>query len=564
MIYFFAMFRIGAPALPLLFLLAFRATPDAVFEDFAPSSGIDFRLQAYPTAEKYLIETMGGGVALFDFDGDGWLDVFFVNGAPLQGVGSVQELLRPKQGASANRLYRNRGDGTFEDVTQRAGLAGSGYGMGAATGDLDNDGDLDLFVTAVGRNALYRNNGDGTFTEITDAAGVAGGGWSASALFVDYNQDGFLDLYVVRYVNWDFNNNPYCGDRKPGYRSYCHPKEFSGVPDLLYRNNGDGTFSDVSQAAGIALEEGKGLGVAAADANGDGWIDLYVANDSVRSFLFENNRDGTFTETGLFAGVGYDGEGKTFAGMGVDFQDYDNDGDPDLVVTNLSDEIYLVYENNGDGTFNDLRYASGMARTTLPYAGWGVRFFDYDHDGWKDLLTANSHVMDTVHLYHSHLQYRQPLLLFRNRGNQEFEDVSSRSGPVFQRPLAARGLAVGDLDNDGDLDVVISNLDGPPLLLRNQVGQNRNWLVLSLQGKLSNRLGLGARVRVRTKGHTQTAWSTTGSSYLSASTPLLHFGLADARQVEEVEILWPSGIRQILPSLPANQRLQVVETQQTP
>src|SRR5690606_10298502 len=301
-----------------------------------------------------------------------------------------------------------------------------------------------------GGSQLYLTNGDGTFTGVSAQAGVEGGLWSVSAIFVDYNRDGHLDLYVVRYVDWSFETNPYCGNRLPGYRSYCHPDEFQGVPDLLYRNNGDGTFTDVSEMAGIALPAGKGLGVAVADYNRDGWSDIYVANDSVASFLFENNGDGTFTEVGLLAGVALTSDGKPFAGMGVDFQDYDNDGWPDLVVTALSDEMYMLYRNNGDGTFTDRSLDSGLDSTFL-LAGWGVRFFDFDNDGLKDIFMANGHVMDTVEMYYGHIQYKQPLLLFRNRGRNKFDDVSKVAGPPFQRRYASRGLAVGDLDNDGVL-----------------------------------------------------------------------------------------------------------------
>jgi hypothetical protein len=528
-----------------------------VFVDVSAASGIDFELRAHFTEFCYMLETLGGGLAVLDYDRDGWLDIFFVNGAPLREGTTLEDTLKPKAGSDSNRLYRNRGDWTFEDVTDRAGLQGRGYGMGTATGDYDNDGDIDLYVTAMGRNTLYRNNSDGTFTDVTEAAGVAGGLWSVSSLFLDYNNDGYLDLYVARYVTWGFDNNPYCGTREN--RSYCHPREFAGVPDLLFKNNGDGTFSDVSEAAGIALPGGKGLGVAASDYNLDGWIDIYVANDQVPCFLFENNGDGTFSEVGLFAGVALSSDAETFAGMGCDFQDYDNDGYPDLFVTNLSDEVYLIYQNGGDGTFTDQRLASGIEGTLL-YAGWGVRFFDYDNDGWKDIFTANSHVMGpNVSLFYSHIEFLQPLLLFRNLSNGRFQDVSGQSGEIFQNHRPSRGLAIGDLDNDGDQDVVITQLDEHPLILKNLGGNNLNWIALSLTGTKSNRMGVGARVKITAGGVSQYRWVSTGSSYVSSSDHRLHFGLGKATAVEEVGISWPSGRLQSLSNVKVNQLLLVTE-----
>lgn len=541
------------------FLISKSDLERIIFQDVRVSAGIDFTLQAHPTAHKYLIETMGGGVAVLDFDNDGLLDVFFVNGAPLHGTPSISTISGPKTLVNANRLYRGKGDGTFADVTRSAGLEGKGYGMGVATGDYNNDGYVDLYVTTLGRNYLYRNNGAGTFTDVTEQAEVQGGDWSVSSVFLDYDHDGFLDLYVVRYVDWSFDNNPHCGDQNPGFRSYCHPDRFNGIPDILYRNKGDGTFTDVSVKAGIALPSGKGLGIAIADHNRDGWIDIYVANDSVQSFLFENNKDGTFTEIGLLAGVGYNSDGKTFAGMGVDFQDYDDDGYPDVVITDLSNETYMLYRNNADGTFTDVRYSSGIGEATMLYSGWGVRFFDYDNDGRKDIFTANSHVMDNVNLYHKNIYYRQPMLLFRNLGSGKFQNVSSRGGEVFKIPLAARGLATGDFDNDGDLDVVISVLNAHPLILKNQGGNRNNWIGVSLAGTKSNRSGIGSLVKLTAGGKTQYAWASTGASYLSASDPRVHFGLGRTRLIERLEVLWPSGISQVLTDLSTNQILRIEE-----
>jgi len=429
--------------------------------------------------------------------------------------------------------------------------------MGVATGDYDNDGDIDIYVTAMGRNYLYRNNGDGSFTDVTDAAGVAGGDWSVSTLFLDYDKDGYLDIYSVRYVSWSFENNPYCGTKE--LRGYCHPREFQGVPDLLYRNRGDGTFEDVSEQAGVALPEGKGLGVAASDYNLDGWIDLYIANDQVPCFLLENKGDGTFEEIGLFAGVSFNSDAETFAGMGCDFQDYDNDGYPDVFVTNLSDEVYVIYRNDQNGMFVDERLMAGI-KDTLLYAGWGVRFIDYDNDGWKDIFTANSHVMGpNVNEFYSHLQYLQPLLLFRNLGNGKFEDVSSRSGEVFGPVRPGKALAVGDLDNDGDQDVVISQLNESPLVLENRGGNRKNWVSLSLVGHKSNRLGIGSRVTLTAGGLTQRRWVSTGSSYVSAGDSRVHFGVGDVDSIEKIEILWCSGREQVLTDVKVNEHLTVEE-----
>ncbi len=551
-----------APVTLLVFLTSFPASAagqaEVVFEDVRESSGIDFVQNSYFTEFFYMLETLGGGVAVFDFDGDGLLDIFLVTGALLKEGTTLENTLQLKEGPNANRLYHNEGGLKFTDVTESAGLKGRGFGMGAATGDYDNDGDIDLYVTAMGRNTLYRNNGKGKFEDVTDAAGVAGGDWSVSSQFLDYDRDGLLDIYAVRYVSWSFENNPYCGTKE--IRSYCHPREFQGVPDLLYHNNGDGTFTDVSVDAGVALTAGKGLGVASSDYNLDGWIDIFVANDQVPCFLFENNGDGTFMEVGLFAGVAVTADAETFAGMGCDFQDYDNDGYPDLFVTNLSDEVYVIYRNTQDGAFTDVRLTAGGIKDTLLYAGWGVRFFDYDNDGWKDIFTANSHVMGpNVNMFYSHIEYLQPLLLFRNLRNGKFEDVSKKSGEVFQPLRPSRGLAAGDLDNDGDQDVVISQLNKSPLVLENRGGNEQNWISLSLKGSKSNRLGIGARVKITASGKTQYRWVSTGSSYVSASDVRLQFGIGAADSIEQVEILWPSGRKQLISDVKANQFLDVDE-----
>jgi hypothetical protein len=463
-----------------------------------------------------------------------------------------------------NRLYRQKEDGRFEDVTARAGLAGAGYGTGVAVGDYDNDGDEDLYVTGLGGNHLYRNEGDGRFTDVTEAAGVAGSGWSTSAAFVDVDHDGRLDLFVCRYLDWSFEGNPICGDERPGYHSYCHPDRFPGAPSLLFHNEGGGRFKDVSARAGVANPEGKSLGVALADFDGDGFTDLFVANDSVRQFLYRNRGDGTFQEMALGAGAALDEDGRTYAGMGVDVADYDNDGRPDVVITNLSNERYALYRNAGDGTFSYETHVSGLGVMTQLYSGWGVRFLDYDNDGWKDLVLAQGHVMDTIELVSPHLRYRQPPLLARNEGGR-FRDVSASAGAVFREPWAARGLAIGDLDGDGDLDVVVTTVGGRAYVLRNEGGNRGHWIQLRLRGTRSNRDGLGAEVRLVTpSGALRHAIATTSGSYLSASDRRVHFGLGAETKARSIEVRWPSGIVQRVTDVPADQVLTLTEPADAP
>jgi hypothetical protein len=550
----------------LVLFLASLCVVDAVsvaevhFTDVTSAVGINFKHENSATPNKYLLETMGGGVALLDYDNDGRLDVFFTNGAKIDDRMSAgrapDKSLRPFW----NRLYRQTAAGAFTDVTEKAGVAGmpqNEYGMGVAVGDYDNDGFADIYVTNYGSNTLYRNNGNGTFTDVTPRARVAAGGWSASAGFFDYNNDGSLDLFVTRYVEWTFQNNRYCGEKKPGHRAYCHPDNFEGVTNVLFHNNGDGTFTDVSSKAGIGSAVGKGLGVAFADYDDDGFTDVYVANDSVQSFLFRNKGNGTFEDVGLLTGVGFNEDGKTFAGMGVDFADYDNDGRPDVFVTDLSNERYRLFRHNGDGTFRDVTNASGVGGATLPYAGWSTRFFDYDNDGWKDLFVAQGHVMDTIELTAPNLRYHQPPLLLRNEAGR-FLRVTP--GDVFQKEWAGRGAAFGDLDNDGDVDIVFSNAGQHAVALRNEGGNRNNWLGIRAVGARSNRDGIGARVKVvSASGATQYFTVNTAVGYLSASDKRTLVGLGGDSSARLVEIRWPSGAVQQFNDVQSRQLLIATE-----
>jgi len=558
--FFFCITLLGC----LLALLAFQNSPKASeqskivpgkFTDVTSSLGVRFQHIASHTSKKYLIETMGSGVALFDYDNDGRLDIFLVNGAPLTDPtpkGTIPQKTGPKYW---NRLFHQKPDGTFEDVTQKAGLQGVGYGMGVAVGDYDNDGFEDLYVTAYGGNKLYHNNGDGTFTDVTEKAGVAASGWSTSAAWVDLDGDGLLDLVVLRYVHWDFDDI-FCGEHREGYRAYCHPDTFQSIAPLVFHNDGNGRFTEISKKIGMD-KPGKGLGIALADYDRDGKIDVFVANDSMSEFLY-HNLGGKFEEVGLLSQVAVDGDGRSYAGMGVDFADYNNDGWPDLVITDLANQRYALYQNNGDGTFNYSSFTTGLAPITMPHSGWGVRFFDYDNDGWKDLLIAQGHDIDTIQLNYPNLRYREPPLLVRNTGHG-LVDVSADSGKPFQDAWVGRGLAIGDLDNDGRIDAVVTTNDGPVYILHNETATSNHWLTLKLVGHKSNRDAIGAEVKLTTASGSQFATATTASSYLSASDKRVHFGLGTEAIAQTIEIRWPSGTLQSLKNIKADQILQVDE-----
>jgi hypothetical protein len=526
------------------------------FVDVTVASGVHFQGQAYHTAKKYLIETMGSGVALLDYDNDGRLDIFFANGAPLTDPTTPGTIPRKGGPKDWNRLYHQKADGTFEDVTEMAGLAGAGYDMGVAVGDYDNDGYEDLYVTGYGGNHLYHNNGAGKFVDVTETSGSGGSGWSTSAAWVDLDNDGRLDLVVLRYLKWDFSDL-YCGERREGYRAYCHPDLFQPIVPLVYHNDGNGHFTEV--AAKIGLDKpGKGLGIAIADYDRDSHTDIFVANDSMQEFLYHNKGNGTFEEVGLASGVAVDGEGRTFAGMGIDFSDYNNDGLPDLIITDLANQKYAIYQNNGDSTFTYASYLNGVAGATLLHSGWGVNFIDYDNDGWKDLIIAQGHDIDNVQLNYPQLRYKEPMLLMHNDG-KHLVDVSGASGEIFQQAWVGRGLAAGDIWNDGHVDVVVTSNDGPAYIVRNETLTSNHWLGIKLAGHKSNRDGTGAEIKVVTSKGTQFVTVSTAASYLSANDKRAHFGLGSDAAAQSIEVRWPSGIVQRLKNISGDRMLVVDE-----
>ena len=515
--------------------------------DVAPSSGITFRLENHATPAKRLIETMAGGLAAFDYNNDGLVDLYFTNGAS-----ATNETT--KEPANWNRLYRNEGKFKFTDVTAQAGVAGEGFSMGAAAADFDNDGDVDLFVAGFERNTLYRNNGKGAFENVTAEAGIQSRTWSVAAGWLDFDRDGLLDLFVVNYLKWSAKGDRFCGDRSRDIRVYCHPRFYDGLPNTLYRNRGNGTFEDVSETSGIARHVGKGMSVAFADYDADGWIDAFVTNDTLPNFLFRNLGNGRFDETGLVSGAGVSINGKAISSMGVVFRDVDNDGRPDLHVTALAGETFPLFHNEGNGQFSDRTAPSGLGRATLRRSGWGNAVADLDNDGWKDLFTANSHVNDRIEDFEAH-SYREPNGLFRNTGNGKFVDISDQLGADFQIARAHRGAIAVDLNNDGRLDIVTTSLADRPEIWEN-VSQNDNrWLDLRLIGAKSGRDAIGTRIRVGNQMQT----FTTADGYSSSVHAPVHFGLGALQRVDSVEITWPNGKKQVAKDVATNQVVVIKE-----
>jgi len=525
------------------------------FEEIAAQSGINFSIDSSPTPNKNQIETMVAGVALIDYDGDGYQDIFFVNGAAIPSL--------KKEGSQyKNRLFHNNGNGTFTDVTDKAGVGGDGYDMGVAVGDYDNDGRPDLYVVGVTKNHLYHNNGDGTFSDVTDKAGVGGGVyngkkmWSVAAAWVDYNNDGLLDLFVSNYVKWEVNKDPEC--LVANIRIYCNPLLYEPLPNTLFRNNGDGTFTDVSAETGIAQHLGRGMGVAIADYDGDGFMDIFVANDDSPNFLFHNVGGKRFEEVAVSSWVAYNPDGRTVSGMGADFRDVNNDGRPDIWFTALPAETFPLFLNRGRGEFGDATTSSGLAWGTQSMAGWSNAMVDLDNDGWKDLFAARSDVSEPT--LASTRFYKEPNAVFRNLGNEKFRDVSATAGAAFQIPALHRGSAVGDLDNDGRMDVVVSVLNGPAKLFHNITRTNNHWILLQLRGTVSNRMGIGAQIKLTTPdGAQQFNQVTTSVGYASSSDSRVHFGLGSSKMAERIDITWPSGIRQTLHNVQGDRVVAIEE-----
>jgi enediyne biosynthesis protein E4 len=535
---------------------ASTATSTIKFENVLKASGINFSLKNSISPQRYSIETMTGGVALFDYNNDGLLDIFFTNGAEIPS-------LEKRDSSCSNRLFRNNGDGTFTDVTVRAGLAGIGYSMGVAAGDYDHDGFVDLYVTGVNHNQLFHNNGDGTFADVTTKAGVSGvipkygKAWSVTAGWFDYNNDGLLDLLVINYLDYDLKTAAACSTNK--IATYCSPNYFQGLPNILYRNNGDGTFTDVSSPSHIAEYIGKGMGVAFADYDNDGFTDIFISNDTFPNFLLHNNGDGTFTEEATVSGVAYTEDGKTVAGMGADFRDLDNDGRPDIFHTAMFGDSFPLYKNLGKGEFLEATRAAELAGPTSRLTAWGTGAFDFDNDGYKDLFTANAAILDNS-MEVEHRPFALPNSLFRNRGNFTFEDVSAKAGPGFTIPAPHRGAAFGDLNNDGKIDAVVTVLNGPPEILINRSTNHNHWIILKLVGVADNADGLGTRVKITTTNGSQYNEATTAVGYNSSSDKRVHFGLGDATVIDTIELSWPTGVHQELKNVKVDQVLTVTES----
>ena len=536
----------GKPANPTDLPISVR------YIDIRTPAGIAFLQDGTGTDQKYYLETMGTGVGWIDYDQDGLMDLYFVQSAATDAYKPAKPL--------RSALYHNNGNGTFTDVTEKAGVGAEGhYGQGVAVADFDNDGFPDLYVTGYGSAILYRNNGNGIFTEVTSKAGVADeGGWSTSAGWFDYDKDGWLDLLVTNYIEWTPKNNVWCGDRKPGYRSYCHPGNYKGQKTKLYHNNHEGTFTDVSDASGVGKPESKGMGVVLADFNNDGWTDIAIANDSWPNFLFINKHNGTFDDVSLVSGMAASEDGRYEAGMGIDASDVDRDGWQDVYITHLDLELNRLYQNH-NAAFEDVTFRSGIGNKAILLSGVSMKFLDYDNDGWNDILQLNGAMLDNIQLYHGEVSYKEPLLMFRNLGKGQFDKVSGALGPDFTRPIAGRGLATADFDNDGDIDIATNNRDDYPELLRNDGGNTNHWLEVQLVGTRSNRDGLGASLKLTSEGFAHVEQAKGGMSYMSASDPRIHFGLGKRTKIESLEITWPSGQVDRVANLAPDQIITVKE-----
>jgi len=525
--------------------------PTYPFVEVPPSSsGIPWVHTAGKSALKHLPEISGAGCAFLDYDNDGWMDIYLVN----SGQADFYTPPRPLR----NALYRNNRDGTFTDVTEKAGVGCGGYGMGVAVGDYDNDGYPDVYVTQYGRSVLYHNNGNGTFTDVTEKAGVAAPGWASSAVWLDYDNDGRLDLFVGHFAAWDPSQS--CGITADGAHHYCIPRIFKPTSSWLFHNNGDGTFRDVSKEAGIAEHLGKAWGVVATDINNDGWMDLFVSNDTVANSLYLNKGNGRFEEIGLQADVAYSAEGKARSGMGVDSADFNQDGWMDIFVANIDEEIFSLYKNNGDNTFDDVSMALGIGMPTRWMSGWGLKFLDYDNDGNLDLIVANGFPDDLVEQFSSRVTFKERLLLFHNSG-KDFTDVSAQSGPAFTKAFSSRGLAIGDFNNDGGLDVLISVNDDAPVLLRNELGKLHHWLGVRLVGKKCNADAVGARIAYQSGELKRGRFKVGGGSFLSSHDPRVVLGIGDRTKIDWVEIIWPqpSGAVERFTNLPIDRYVTLVE-----
>jgi len=536
-------------------LRADSAGAPPIFEEVPPEkSGITWVHENGRSAERYLPETLPPGCAIFDYDNDGWMDIFLVNTGE-------SDFFTPKKPLH-NALYKNNRDGTFTDVTEKAGVVGGkSFGMGVAVGDYNNDGFADLFVTAYGRPTLYRNNGDGTFTDVTEKAGLAIGGWTTSAVWFDYDNDGRLDLFVCSFVDYGPKSRFGCGDNKLGRHYYCIPRVFQPSASFLFHNNGDGTFTEVSKGTDIAKAMGKGLGVVATDINNDGRMDLFVANDTVQNFLFMNRGGGKWEEIALAAEVGFSDNGQARSGMGVDAGDLNNDGWEDLFVANVDQEMFSLYENQKNETYRDAAHAHTVAQATRLLSGWGLKYFDYDNDGALDLILACGHPDDMIEQYSQQVKYKEPLLLFHQESDKKLKNVTAQAGPAFTRSYPARGLAVGDLDNDGRLDVLIANNGEAPLLLQNRAGAGNHWLGVHLGGTTSNRDSVGARLTWSAGGVKRTRLKNNGGSYLSSHDPRCVLGLGAAAKIDWLEIKWPQpgGKVERFTDLPVDRYVNIVE-----